>query len=99
MQSAGVVDLLDESGQVSGDVLEGPLVSEVHGLDLEGLDETPRLGVRLRPVRPAQPRFEAPEVGKRLERRAPLHAVAPTRRTDRPRTVVGDAPGCGRQST
>ena len=44
VQSAGVVDLLDESGQVGADVLERLVVRQVRGLDLEGLDETLRLG-------------------------------------------------------
>ena len=48
VQSAGVVDLLDESGQVGADVLERLVVRQVHGLDLEGLDETLRLGVVVR---------------------------------------------------
>lgn len=36
MQSPGVVDLLDESGQIGGDVVERLVVGQVHGLDLAG---------------------------------------------------------------
>ena len=40
------------------------------------------------PGRPDTAAARSPEVGERLERRVPPHAAAPTRRADRPRSVV-----------
>ena len=40
VRSAGVVDLLDESGRAYADVFERLVVRQVDRLDLEDLDET-----------------------------------------------------------
>ena len=45
MQSAGVVDIVGESRQVGGDVVEGLEVHQVNRLDLESLDEVLRSSV------------------------------------------------------
>ena len=45
MQSASVVDLIDEAGKVGGDIFEGLIIHQIDGLDLERLHEALSLGV------------------------------------------------------
>ena len=48
MEPLGVVDFVDEAGNVRRDVLEGLVGHEVDGLDLERLHEALGLGVVVR---------------------------------------------------
>ena len=45
VESSGVVNLVDEAGKVSCDVLEGFVCHQIHGFDLECLHEALGLGV------------------------------------------------------
>jgi hypothetical protein len=45
VQSAGVVDLIDEVRKASGHVFEGFVIHQVDSLDLKGLHEALGLGI------------------------------------------------------
>jgi hypothetical protein len=45
VEPPNIVDLIDEPGQVSGDILERFIRDQVNGFDLQRLDEAFRLGV------------------------------------------------------
>ena len=53
MQAPGVVDLIDEVGNIGRDVVEGLIGHQVDGLDLQGLHEALGLGVVVRIAAPA----------------------------------------------
>jgi hypothetical protein len=45
MESASVVNLVDEAGKIHGHILEGFVVHQIDGLDLEGLHEALGFGI------------------------------------------------------
>lgn len=59
MQTGGIVDVFNEGRQVSGNVLESLVVSDMDGLDLQGLHEALGLGVVVRVASPAHRPDEA----------------------------------------
>ena len=59
MESAGVVNLVDEAWKIGCNVLEGFVSHQIHGFDLEGLHEALRLGVVVGIAAPAHRADEA----------------------------------------
>src|ERR1700688_4356064 len=59
MESASVVNLVDEAGKISCHILEGFVVHQIDGLDLQCLHEALCLGIVVgvprRPIEPTRP--------------------------------------------